>query len=155
MNSKGVNMAVAAALLITAVVGTVIIDQSAAITWVTTTALNDTSFGIVLEGTTDTLTNNCGVGITGVYDWTNGTVVTSDNYTTTAAAGNRAATTMTWPTVAGGFVHNNTTIGVNYTYGCEYMANATARLIMEYYAIIAGVLVLVLAGGYIYLKGGF
>ena len=149
MNSKGLAMAAAAALLITAVIGIVIIDQTAAQTWTTTTVLNE-SMGTVYNGTTDTFANDCAISCTQAYDTTNATVMNTSNYTCNAAVGNRAASTVTW--AAANFVYNNTASEVSYTYSCSYMTGATERLIMEYFAVIAGVLVLALAGGWIYLK---
>ena len=155
MNSRGsVAITLAAALLVTAVVGVIIVDQVAAQVWVATAVTNE-SLGVVTNGTVDALANNClAAAPTSVYDWTNGTDVVATNYTLAPGAyPNRIANTITWDSGAA-FAANNSIIGVNYTYGCSYGTNTTFRLVMEYLAIIMGVLVLTLAGGWLYLKGG-
>ena len=154
LGSKG-QIAIAAAILVTAIVGVFIVDQVAAEVWVDTQGTNE-SLGIVNNLTTNTIANSCLTAApTSVYDWTNGTEIGADNYTVAPGVyPNRASNVITWEQ-AGFFAHNNTTVGVNYTYGCNYGSNSTFRLIMEYLAVIVGVLLLTLAGGWLYLKGGF
>lgn len=151
MNNKGISVALAAALLITTVIGVVIVDQVAAPTWVSTTVTNE-SLGIVYNGTTDTLANNCvTANLTSVYDWTNATEIASGQYLLTPQVWpHRQAQQITW--ASGGFTHNGTVVGVNYTYSCEYMSTATPRLIMEYFAVIVGLLALGLGGAWLGLK---
>ena len=148
--NKG-NMGLAAALLITAIVGIVIVDSVASPIYTSTSVVNE-SLGTVYNGTTDTLANNCVVSApTSVYDWTNGTEIATTNFTMSPGSyPNRASNTITW--TATNFLHNGTVVGINYTYGCTYGSSSTVRLIMEYLPVVAGALVLVLAGGWVFMR---
>ena len=153
MNNKG-NIAVAAAILVTAIVGVLIVDQVSLPMWSATAVTNEAISGLVYNGTTDSLANGCAVTAANFYDTTNGTAVTTDNYTLTPATYPSKTTTYTVTWTSANFLHNGTNMTTNYTYGCEKMTGATERLIMEYFAVLVGIMLLVIAGGWLYLKGG-
>lgn len=153
MNNKG-SMMVGLVLLLTAVIGVVIVDQVAVATYTPTDVVNE-SLGTVYNGTSVTLANRCVTAQpTGVYDWTNATAVAADQYLFEPQEWpHKQAQVITFAT--GGFIHNGTVIGLNYSHGCEYVSSSTARLVLQNYAILVAIGLLVLAGGWLYLKGGF
>ena len=151
MNQKG-NIVLGLVLLLSAVVGVLIVDQVALPMWEPTTVTNETHQAY--NDGTITLNNPCVVSEpTGFYDWTNSTDV--------AAAQIRNMTPGTWPhrqsqTIGweetGVFIHNDTLIGINYTYGCSYLVNDAARIVLSNYAIIVGIGLLVLAGAWLFMQ---
>ena len=151
MNKGTAGIAMAAAILVTAIVGVVIVDDVAAVTWTDTAVLNE-SLGTVTNGSTDTLANTCLTAApTSVYDWTNGTEIDASNYTMSPGSyPNRGTNTITW--AAANFLHNGTTVGVNYTYECNYLSDSTSRIVMEYLAVLVGAALLALAGAWLWLK---
>ena len=142
-----------AIMLIAAVVGIVIVDQVSVDIWTDTQVLNE-NFTTVYNGTTDTLANLCITQDTiTAYDWTNATTILAGQYLLTPQVfPHRTTQQITW--ASGGFDHNGTDIGINYTYGCTYGSNTAFRLIMEYFAVIVGVAALALGGMWLYMKGG-
>lgn len=153
MNRGAITVGVAAVMIIGAIIGMVILDGVAS-TGHTGTGVVNESLGTVTNGSTDTIANRClAAAPTSVYDWTNGTEIAASNYTASPGTyPNRASNTITW--AAANFAHNNSVVGVNYSYGCNIGSTPLLQTIYEFFPVVAALLVLAMAGGWVYLKGG-
>ena len=157
MNARGqVAITAGIVLLITAVVGVIIVDTVSEATW---NSANNTDF---LNITTGEVWNGSIIPLLGgangwtcmqagstpsSYDWTNTTAIDAANFTVTEypTAGTYQLT---------GDQHNFTNISVTYTgIDCDsWLDNTTARIILEYYAVIMGLVALTLAGAWLWLR---
>ena len=137
--------------LVLGVIGVIIVANTTQVI-TTTTAVTNESLGVVTNGTTDTLAQSCVVSApSSVYDWTSATEIATTNYTMSPGTyPNREANTITWP--AAGFSHNNSIVGVNYTYNCDYHPSPIVRMMSEYIAVLVALGLLMLAGGWFMMR---
>ena len=149
MNNKGFSAIAGIILVVTAVIGVVLVDQVNAPLWQTTANVNETVSASAVNGTSYTLTQ-CTGAITQMYDWTNGSIVPSYQYTLVSGTN-----TVTLGTPNDATNRTGTILGANYTgYDCSsYLSDSTARTVMEYFIVIVAVIVLALGGSWLYFKG--
>ena len=152
MNQRGqAAIAMGVVALITMVIGVALVDNISTPVTTPTTVTNET-FTPVYNGSSFTFANSCVTAQpTGMYDWTNGTAVAADQYLFNPQEWpHRNAQVVTFAT--GGFIHNDTTIGVNYTHGCSYGSTETLRTVVGNIAVLAAIAGLALAGAWLWMK---
>jgi hypothetical protein len=81
-----------------------------------------------------------------LYDWGNSTAVNANNYTMLPGTyPNKVANVVNMSLVAD-FAHNNSIVGVNYSYSCDYGSSTTLRTIYENIPVMVALGLLFVAG---------